>query len=244
MEKRVMALCFAAVFCTSLVACSSNGGDGDLPPTPTSGAPTSTATRSVTRTVTLTPSVTPTPTPPPGVPLFRVAGHLGGAYRGYDVTLHPTGRVTTTLDGDFAFAEVAPGEYVVDVDDGCGVVPCWPDQSIAVVDRDVRVEIAYDACPTPALHPASGPPGTRVTFGGRCYWLHSGARAWVFLGDVLAGMAQSGDTIGNYGGSFVVPERTAPGEYVVTVSSSPSAPVGLLHMQFTVTAALAAAPSS
>ena len=158
---------------------------------------------------------------------FRVIGHLasfecgGDAIPNYRVTLQPLGRSTTTVSGFFSFDEVPPGAYILDTDDFCGDFPCYADTAVTVVDRDVSVQICNDICPPPHISPASGPPGTLVGLGGRCYHFHSGRQGYVYFDDVFVGRTGNGDTIGYYGAQFTVPTDALPGPHTINLSAAP-----------------------
>jgi len=231
-----------AVLC--LAGCSSDesspppptAGPTALPPTPTL-APTSTFTQTSTRTITGTPTSTPTPLVGEGG--FTISGSISGVARGFTMILQPLGRTVTSDhdSGAYAFEHVPPGDYLIHVEDGCGITPCIPDENVTVVDADVVVDLTYDWCPMPALVPSSGPPGTAGGFGGHCYFLHSGRSGGVFFDDVLVGTAGPGDTPGNYGANFVVPLDATVGPHTITVKSAPGNPAVLLFTAgvFTVT---------
>ena len=171
------------------------------------------------------PTATSTLTAPAGG--FRVIGHLasfecgGDAIPNYRVTLQPLGRSTTTGSGFFSFDEVPPGAYILDTDDFCGDFPCYADTAVTVVDRDVSVQICNDICPPPHISPASGPPGTLVGLGGRCYHFHSGRQGYVYFDDVFVGRTGNGDTIGYYGAQFTVPTDALPGPHTINLSAAP-----------------------
>lgn len=79
------------------------------------------------------------------------------------------------------------------------------------------------ATPTPwsprcefAPMPDAGPPGSLVGVGGLCYPLHSGRQGAIFFDDVLVGRV-SGDTPGNYGTPFRVPDDATLGVHRVSL---------------------------
>jgi hypothetical protein len=209
-------------------------------------APTATSTPppTATSTATATPVSTATPTMSAAAG-FRVVVHLhnyncdGDLPHALELTLAPTDRTALTIGGFATFENVPPGEYLVDVPLFCSEeFPCLPDKPVTVTDRDVLVEICYENCPSPRLEPSSGPPGTQGGVGGRCYYLHSGRRGYVFFDDQLVGQAGPGDTIGNFGGSFAVPADATLGPHTISVSLSPDNPnVSSTTAVFTVTAA-------
>lgn len=76
-----------------------------------------------------------------------------------------------------------------------------------------------DPCPSDLmLAPAAGPPGTQITFGGRCYFIHSGRRAAVYFDNVQVANV-IGDTIGNYTGVASIPSDAAPGMHQIRIVS-------------------------
>lgn len=228
-----------------LVACSGSDGGGvqspvptTVPPTPTPPPPppSSTPTPSGTRTSTPLDTATPTATPSSAPGLYRISGRLLGIASDFTITLKPTGRTTRSFAQGFTFDGVPPGQYTIDVDDFCGDFPCFADTPVAVVDRDVAVEIANDLCPPPRLSADSGPPGATIGATGRCYYFHSGRQGYVFFGEQLLGRTSNGDTLGNYGAAFQIPLDAAPGEYMIYFAAGLS-PLGTsVAVPFTVIA--------
>jgi hypothetical protein len=174
------------------------------------------------------PEKRPTPTATVSPPLYRIAGRLLGVGRSYVVALQPPGRMTASVDNSgyqvFAFDNVAPGHYVLEVDDGCGEVPCFAHTPVDVVDRDVAIDLRMDLCPPPMITPSLGPPGTTVGASGRCYYFHSGRHGFIFLDDVEVGVTSNGDTIGYYDARFSIPTDATPGEHTITFSACPTPP--------------------
>ena len=208
------ALAAGAVLGLLAAGCSSSSDGGPA-------TPTATPLTSPTPVIAATATATPTPTMV-AQPLYRISGRLLGAGRSYAVTLQPLGRMTASVDDSFAFDDVAPGHYVLEVDDACGQVPCFAATPVDVVDGDVAVDLTYDLCPAPTITPSLGPPGTNVGASGRCYYFHSGRHGFVFFDDVQVGVTSNGDTIGYYGAHFSIPTDATPGEHTITFSATES----------------------
>ncbi len=101
-----------------------------------------------------------------GEDTFTVSGHVAefpacdGLMRGVTVALEPLGlTVRSTIDGgEFFFADVPPGDYVLSVVGECNPFGCWSDTPIRVTDEDYRTSICMqERTPTPTSTPMFTP---------------------------------------------------------------------------------------
>ena len=120
------------------------------------------------------------------------------------VFLEPTTRQTLAdASGAFRFAAVADGDYTVSADDSCKPSEYSTD-AVFVRGGDAYTELYASVCPQPlVVTPWRGVAGD-VGIAGRCYYIHSGASANVYLDNALVGTVR-GDTPGNYQTTISVP---------------------------------------
>lgn len=106
---------------------------------------------------------------------------------------------------EFAFDDVADGDYSVSAESDCR--PSYaPPASVYVRGADTYVEIFFaSTCPpVVAIDPTHGPAGTTVELHGRCYYIHSGARADIYF-DAQRITAVHGSTSGDYDTEIRIP---------------------------------------
>ena len=159
---------------------------------------------------------------PIGRTAFRIAGRVQrdpycSVESPVTVVLDPlqgggrSGSVELSATGDFLFEDVPDGDYTLRAESDCQPSYAAPVQ-VYVRGADVYTEIAFDALCPPVLvvDPPRGPPGTVVAVRGRCYYIHSGGSADVYLDRTLV-TSLYGDTSGNYSPELLIPPGTAPG---------------------------------
>jgi hypothetical protein len=89
------------------------------------------------------------------------------------------------------------------------------------------------ATPTPAdpcppdltLEPSAGPPGSQVTFSGRCTLLRSGRSGGVYFDGTQVGNVTA-DTVGNYNGMLTIPSDATLGTHLIRIVSPRQIAVG------------------
>lgn len=130
------------------------------------------------------------------------------------VALQPGERVTpAAADGAFQFDGVADGDYEISAASACQPSEYAPD-AIFVRGTDAYSELFPSRCPQRVVVTMLG--DGRVHIVGRCYYIHSGATANLYLDDQFVGTV-SGDTPGNYEATIDA-TGAAPGRHVILVA--------------------------
>ncbi len=118
---------------------------------------------------------------------------------------------------EFEFRGVADGDYILRLESDCQPSYAAP-QSVFVRGADVYVPTGFDtSCPpVVAIEPMRGPPGTVVSLSGRCYYIHSGASADVYLENERVTSVR-GETSGHYTTQIRIPLDAHGGWHAIHV---------------------------
>ena len=137
------------------------------------------------------------------------------------------GAVTMTLPPSdaFEFAGVRDGDYLLSA-----VSECQPSYyapvPISVRGADVSADLSADLCPPGlVLDPTHGPAGMTVAVIGRCYYIHSGGAARVYLDGEFVVEVRA-NTGGDYQAEIRLPDDSAAGFHDVSVTTVSGTPIG------------------
>ena len=134
-------------------------------------------------------------------------------------------RTTAAPDGTFAFEAVPDGDYVVRVETDCPL-SVYPPQTLTVAGAAVSLDLAPEVCPLILLlDPDHGPPGTAVRVTGRCYYIHSGGTARIYLDGALMTEVHAG-TIGDYQALVQITDDAAIGRHVIRATTVAGTHIG------------------
>lgn len=138
------------------------------------------------------------------------------------IRLSPTDR-TTTVDaaGAFRFADVADGDYLVTAEPECQPSEYTTD-TVYVRGTDAFSRLFWMVCPQQIVVRIAADHKT-ADIHGRCYYIHSGAPANVYVDGELVGTVM-GDTPGNYQTTIDI-SALAVGRHVMLVAT-PSRTIG------------------
>lgn len=131
----------------------------------------------------------------------------------------------TTAEVEFVFPGVADGDYTITATSECqpsGYVPV----DVYVRGADVYTELDPDPCPsTLVVDPARGIPGRTIEVTGRCYYIHSGGRAQLWLDGVQVGTVNAG-TVGDYRAQIAIPADFADGAHFIIATNVSGSQIG------------------
>ena len=148
---------------------------------------------------------------------------LGSGDQGRSLVLPPF----LPPSNEFAFDDVPDGDYQVSARSDCQ--PSYAAPVLAYVrGADAYVVVSFDmVCPPVVLlDPERGPAGSLVELRGRCYYIHSGRSAEVYL-DAERVTTVRGETSGHYRTHIRIPEDARGGWHGVQVSI-PGSVAGML----------------
>lgn len=131
----------------------------------------------------------------------------------------------TTAEVEFFFPHVADGDYIVSATAACQP-SYYPPVAVYVRGGHAYTELDPDPCPPNlVLEPARGLPGVTVDVIGRCYYIHSGGGAQLWLDGVLAAATTAG-TVGDYHAQVAIPADAADGWHVVIATNRSGEQIG------------------
>ncbi|MEO8602836.1 MAG: hypothetical protein ABI629_09685 [bacterium] len=134
-------------------------------------------------------------------------------------------RVDVVPNGHFVFDAVPDGDYVASVEADCPL-SFYPPQHLTVAGGNVSLELAPDVCPPRLLlNPRRAAPGSRIEVSGRCYYVHSGGAARVYLDGGLIAEVRAG-TIGDYHTAILLPDATVPGRHTIHATTATGTRIG------------------
>jgi hypothetical protein len=127
---------------------------------------------------------------------------------------------------EFVFDGVPDGDYTLRAESDCQ--PSYaPPGTVYLRGADVYEELSFDSqCPpVVVIEPERGPPGTVTQLTGRCYSIHSGGQANLYLDGEPAATVRAG-TIGDYRTQIRIPPSARPGVHFIQATTIGGSPIG------------------